>query len=53
MKDVVELVKERGCTAKVVIGGAAITESFAEEIGADGYSKDAADAVKLAKSLME
>ena len=52
MKDVVELVKERGCTAKVVIGGAAITESFAEEIGADGYSKDAADAVKLAKSLM-
>lgn len=28
MKDVVELAKEKGCTAKIVIGGAAITESF-------------------------
>ena len=53
MKDVVELVKERGCTAKVVIGGAAITESFAEEIGADGYSKDAAECVKLVDRLLE
>lgn len=52
MKDVVELVKERGCDAKVVIGGAAITESFAEEIGADGYSKDAADCVKLVDRLL-
>lgn len=52
MKDVVELVKERGCNAKVVIGGAAITESFAEEIGADGYSKDAADCVKLVDRLL-
>ena len=53
MKDVVELVKERGWTAKVVIGGAAITESFAEEIGADGYSKDAAECVKLVDRLLE
>lgn len=53
MKDVVELVKERGCTAKVVIGGAAITESFAEEIGADGYSKDAAECVRLVDRLLE
>lgn len=53
MKDVVELVKERGCTAKVVIGGAAITESFAGEIGADGYSKDAAECVKLVDRLLE
>lgn len=30
-----------------------ITQEYADEIGADGYSKDAADAVKLAKSLME
>lgn len=53
MKDVVELVKERGCTAKVVIGGAAITESFAGEIGADGYSKDASECVKLVDRLLE
>ena len=32
---------------------AVITQEYADEIGADGYSKDAADAVKLAKSLME
>lgn len=43
MKDVVELCKEKGCKSKVVIGGACITQSFADEIGADGYSKDAAD----------
>lgn len=53
MKEVVDLVKEKGCDCKVVIGGAAITDSFAEEIGADGYSKDAADCVKLVEKLLE
>ena len=53
MKDVVELAKEKGCTAKIVIGGAAITESFSDEIGADGYSKDAAECVKLVERLLE
>lgn len=52
MKRVVEYAKERGCTAKIIIGGAVITESFAEEIGADGYSKDAAEAVKLVERLL-
>ncbi len=52
MKDVVELAKEKGCTAKIVIGGAAITESFADEIGADGYSKDAAECVRLVERLL-
>lgn len=51
MKDVVEMVKEKGLDSKVIIGGAVITQSFADEIGADGYSTDAADAVKLVKSL--
>ena len=37
----------------MIIGGAVITESFAEEIGADGYSKDAADAVKLVERLLK
>lgn len=53
MKDVVELKKEKGCAAKVVIGGAAITDSFAAEIGADGYSKDAAECVRLVERLLE
>ena len=53
MKDVVELAKEMGCDSKIVIGGAAINESFADEIGADGYSKDAADCVKLVDRLLE
>ena len=53
MKDVVELAKEKGCSAKIIIGGAAITDSYAKEIGADGYSKDAADCVRLVESLLE
>ena len=52
MKDVVELCKEKGCDSKVVIGGACITQSFADEIGADGYSKDAAECVKLVERLL-
>lgn len=53
MKDVVDLAKEKGCQAKIIIGGACITESFAEEIGADGYSKDASECVKLVDSLIQ
>ena len=53
MQDVIELCKAKGCTSKVVIGGACITPSFAEEIGADGYSKDAAECVKLVERLLE
>ena len=52
MKDVVEICKEKGCKSKVVIGGACITQSFADEIGADGYSKDAAECVKLVERLL-
>lgn len=52
MKEVVDLAKEKGCESKIVIGGAAITDSFAEEIGADGYSSDAADCVKLVERLL-
>ncbi len=52
MKDVVELAKERGCRSKIIVGGAAISQSFADEIGADGYSKDAAECVKLVERLL-
>lgn len=53
MKDVVELAKEKGCESKIMIGGACITDSFAQEIGADGYSADAAGCVKLVQSLLK
>lgn len=52
MKDVVDLAKEKGYKGKIIVGGAVITPSFAEEIGADGYSTDAADCVKLVGRLL-
>lgn len=51
MREVVDEVKRRKLPTKVMIGGAVITQEYADEIGADGYSKDAADAVKVAKHL--
>ncbi|MGI6087508.1 MAG: corrinoid protein [Kiritimatiellia bacterium] len=55
MKNVVESVKSAGLSGKVkvMIGGAPVTQTFADEIGADGYSPDAASAVDLAKSLIQ
>ncbi len=51
MKEVVDLVRARHLPVKIMIGGAAVTEEYAAQIGADGYSADANDAVKLAKAL--
>ncbi|MCI7106433.1 MAG: homocysteine S-methyltransferase family protein [Lachnospiraceae bacterium] len=53
MQDVVEICRQKGCKSKVIIGGACITQSFADEIGADGYSKDAAECVRLVERLLE
>jgi len=52
MKNVVNFAKENGITAKIIIGGAVITADYASEIGADGYSKDAADAVRVTKKIL-
>jgi 5-methyltetrahydrofolate--homocysteine methyltransferase len=54
MKTVIETLKEAGIRdqVKVIIGGAPVTDSYAQEIGADGYAADASRAVKLAKSLL-
>lgn len=52
MRRVVELAKKEHVEAKIIIGGAVITQEYADEIGADGYSKDAADAVKLTKRIL-
>ncbi|MDR3640467.1 MAG: homocysteine S-methyltransferase family protein [Humidesulfovibrio sp.] len=51
MEDTVRLIKERGLAIKVMIGGAVVTEAFAQSIGADGFSRDAVAAVKLAAEL--
>ena len=53
MQDVVDECRARGCQAKIVIGGACITEEFATEIGADAYAKDAADTVKVVERLLK
>lgn len=53
MQDVVEYAKKCECKAKIIIGGAVITRSFADEIGADGYSKDAAEACRVVERLLE
>ncbi|MDE5803992.1 MAG: homocysteine S-methyltransferase family protein [Lachnospiraceae bacterium] len=52
MEAVIQYAKEQNITAKIMVGGAVITEEYANEIGADGYSKDAAEAVKLAGRLI-
>lgn len=52
MKHVIQLAKKEHIRAKIIIGGAVISQSFADEIGADGYSKDAQEAVKLVQKLL-
>ena len=53
MKNVIKLAKERGCSSKIIIGGACVTEDYAMEIGADGYSSDAADCVRVVGTLVD
>lgn len=53
MKEVVDLVHKEGLPVKIFIGGAVITQEYADEIGADAYSSDAADAVRVAKRLLK
>ncbi|MBR5597459.1 MAG: homocysteine S-methyltransferase family protein [Lachnospiraceae bacterium] len=52
MKAVVDYAKDRKCDAKIIIGGAVITEDYQKQIGADGYAKDAAEAVKVVQNLL-
>ena len=53
MKAVVDYAKEKNCSAKIMIGGAVITEDYMEQIGAHGYAKDAAEAVRVVQKLLE
>ncbi|MBM3476090.1 MAG: cobalamin-binding protein [Armatimonadetes bacterium] len=54
MADVINAAKEAGVRdqAKVMIGGAPVTQNYADEIGADGYAPDAASAVDKARELL-
>ncbi len=54
MKATIDLLNAKGLRGKVkvIIGGAPVTQAYADEIGADGYAGDAASAVDLAKSLI-
>ena len=54
MKDTLELLKARGLREKyrVIVGGAPVTQAWAEQIGADGTAPNAAEAVRLARRLL-
>ena len=51
----IKAIEEAGLrnTVKIMVGGAPVTQAFADEIGADGYSEDAASAAELAKKLFK
>lgn len=53
MREVIECARREKLAAKIMIGGAVITREYADEIGADGYSGDAAEAVRVARRLVE
>ena len=53
MQDTIDLLRERGMhDVKVMVGGAVVTQAFADAIGAHGYSLDAVAAVRLAQNLV-
>ena len=52
MGQVIQALKDAGVEVKTVIGGAPVTQNYADEIGADGYAPDAASAVDVVKQLL-
>jgi 5-methyltetrahydrofolate--homocysteine methyltransferase len=54
MQDVIEAIDDMGMRdkVKIVVGGAPVTEDFAQQIGADGFAPDASSAVRLVKQLL-
>jgi 5-methyltetrahydrofolate--homocysteine methyltransferase len=52
MEQTIKAIKASGLSVKTMIGGAPVTQAYADKIGADGYAADAASAVDLAKSLI-
>jgi 5-methyltetrahydrofolate--homocysteine methyltransferase len=52
MKTAVDAIRAAGVDAKIIIGGAPVTQAYSDSIGANGYSPDAASAADLAKQLI-
>ena len=52
MEKTVKALKNAGVTAKIMVGGAPVTQDYADKIGADGYAPDAAMAARAAKKLV-
>ena len=52
MEKTIQAIKDSGLAVKTMIGGAPVTQAYADKIGADGYAADAASAVDTAKSLL-
>lgn len=52
MRDTVKLIREKGLDVKIAVGGAPVSQEFAAEIGADGYSEDATGAVLICKNML-
>jgi 5-methyltetrahydrofolate--homocysteine methyltransferase len=51
MENTVRALRQAGIKARIMVGGAPVTQAYADKIGADGYAADAATAVDIAKSL--
>ncbi len=52
MEKTIKALQDAGVSAKIMVGGAPVTENFAQKVGAQGYAPDAASAVDTAKSLV-
>jgi corrinoid protein of di/trimethylamine methyltransferase len=53
MQVIIDDLKKAGIASRVMVGGGPISQGFAKNIGADGYAKNAAEAVKVAKGLFQ
>ena len=52
MEKTIKAIKAAGLSAKIMVGGAPVTQGYADKIGANGYAADAASAVDVAKKLL-
>ena len=53
MEETVKLLKQKASWCKTVVGGAVLTQEYADKIGADKYAKDAMEAVRFAESICD
>jgi len=53
MQKTVKILKEKFETKLVIVGGAPVSQNFADEIGANGYAKNAMEAVDLCKKILK